>query len=284
MANLGNPPPSGTFLFQASGRTCLWLSVLAALLAAMGSVLGLLVPSIYAKLTPAFLPQAYAQDVANLAIAIPAMVVLAALSLRGSLRAYLLWLGVVIFMVYNYVIYAFSVPFGPVFFLWVAVLGLCLYALIGGIASARHEAIRLRFASPGRLRALAWVLMVACVLFALLWLSEDVPALIGGYTPASVADTGLPTNPVHVLDLAFFLPAGILTSVMILRGVPLGYTLAAPLVEFIILTGVPILLTPPVQAAIGQAPGWSVFLPIGTITVVLVVLLSWMLASVRPRE
>ncbi len=284
MSNFGSHGAPATSFLQAYGRIWLWLSIVAACLGAIGSVVGLLVPLIYAKLTAAFLPQAYAQDVGNLAIAAPAIIILAALSLRGSLRAYLLWLGVVIFTVYNYVIYAFSVPFGPLFFLWVAVLGLCIYSLIGGVASARHEAIRARFGSPGRVRTLGWVLIVACVLFALLWLSEDIPALIGGHTPASVAQTGLPTNPVHVLDLGFFLPAGILTGVMLLRGRPLGYTLVAALVVFMILTGIPILLTPPVQAVIGQIPGWSVFLPIGTLTAVLVVLLAWLLASVRAPE
>jgi hypothetical protein len=86
-------------------------------------VIGLAVASIYADLTPAFLPQALAQDIANLMIASPALLILAVLALRGSLRAYLLWLGVLTFTVYNYVIYTFSIPFGSLFLLRVAVLG-----------------------------------------------------------------------------------------------------------------------------------------------------------------
>ena len=50
-------------------------------------------PSIYIRLTPVFLPQALAQDVADLAIASPALLVLAMFALRGSLRAYLLSAG-----------------------------------------------------------------------------------------------------------------------------------------------------------------------------------------------
>lgn len=72
----------------------IWLSILAALIAIAGSVVGLTQSSVYADLTPAFFPQALAQDVANLAVASPAMLILAALGLRGSLRAHLLWLGV----------------------------------------------------------------------------------------------------------------------------------------------------------------------------------------------
>jgi hypothetical protein len=38
---------------------------------------------------------------------------------------------------YNYAIYAFSVHFGPLFLVWVAVLGLALFALIGGLTALR---------------------------------------------------------------------------------------------------------------------------------------------------
>ena len=44
----------------------LWLSIAAALLAVAGSIIALAADSIYAGLTPSFLPQALAQDVANL--------------------------------------------------------------------------------------------------------------------------------------------------------------------------------------------------------------------------
>ena len=122
-----------------------------------------------------------------------------------------------IFTVYNYVIYTVSIPFGPLFLLWVAVLGLCLYALLGGVAAVDHAAVELRFSSRRAVQVVAWFLIVVAVLFGLLWLSEDVPALLSGSTPQSVADMASPTNPVHVLDLAFFLPAVVATGVSLLE-------------------------------------------------------------------
>jgi hypothetical protein len=100
----GPPSTIASQPVSARGYGWLWLSIAAALLAAVGSVVGLAVGRIYAGLTPAFLPQAIAQDIANLAVSAPAMIILAALALRGSLHASLLWLGVVAFTVYNYVI------------------------------------------------------------------------------------------------------------------------------------------------------------------------------------
>lgn len=259
------------------------LSIAAALLAFVGSLGGLLLPSIYSQLTPAFLSQAFAQDLANLFLVSPVMLLSAVLALKGSLRAYLLWLGFVVFTVYNYVIYTFSVPFGSLFILWIAVLGLSTYALIGGIASADHAQIQSNFTSATRARVVAWVLLVAAVVFAVLWLSEDVPALLAGTAPASLAALGVPTNPVHILDLAFFLPAAVLNAVMLLRRMPLAHTLAPPLLVFMLLTALPILLTPLVQSSIGQTPTWAVAAPIGAFTVALVALLLWLMASIRDR-
>jgi len=259
----------------------LWLSIAAALLAIAGSLNGLLAPSIYSGLTEAFLPQAIAQDAANVVLVSPFMIVLAVLALRNSLRAYLLWLGVVTFTVYNYVIYTFSIPFGYLFPLWVAVLGLSIYALIGGIAEARHEAIRASYLRPGRVKVTAWVLIIVAVFFAFVWLSEDVPALLAGTAPASVTAMALPTNPVHILDLAFFLPAVIVTGAMLIKQIAFGYTLAPAFLVFLVLTGVPILLTPVVQPLVDQSPAWGVTLPIGVLTLVLVVILGWLVASIR---
>ena len=258
----------------------MWLSVAAALLAMAGNIVGLLKPSIYSGLTPAFLPQAFAQDLANLIVVSPAMLVLAALALRGSLRAYLLWLGTVVFTVYNYVIYTFSVPFGPLFLLWVAVFGLSIYALIGGISSADHPRVKASFTRARPVHVMAWVLIVIAVLFAFVWLSEDITALLSGTAPASVRDMGLPTNPVHVLDLALVLPAVFATGIMLLKGAPLGYTMAPAFIVLLILTGVAIILTPVVQTVIGQTPAWQVAIPIGVLTANLLGLLAWTVSSV----
>jgi cation transport ATPase len=91
----------------------------------------------------------------------------------------------------------------------------------------------------------------------------------------------VPTNPVHVLDLSFFLPAVIITGVLLLKRRPLGYTLATAFMAFLTLTGIPILITPIVQARRGETAGWGVLLPIGTLTAVLLYLLMWLLSTVR---
>src|SRR6266487_2991847 len=64
-----------------------------------------------------------------------------------------------------------------------------------------------------------------------------------GKIPQSITESGLLTNPVHALDLGLYLPAMIITSMLLWRRKLLGYTFAIPLLVFSVLTGIGILAT-----------------------------------------
>jgi hypothetical protein len=71
---------------------------------------------------------------------------------------------------------------------------------------------------------------------------------------------------------------------MLIKRKPLGYSLAPAFIVFLILTGIPILITPVVQSVRGETAAWGVMVPIGTLTVLLLGLLIWLLSTVRPKE
>lgn len=239
------------------------LSAGAALLGMAGSAWGLLATdSVYGRETSALSNAAAAQDLVNLVLVGPLLLILAVRAYRGSLRSWMCWLGCVAFTVYNYAIYVFSIHFGPLFLVWVMVLGLSLFALIGGLTSMDLSALAARF-SGRPVRLPGWFLIIVAVLFALLWLTEIVPDLIAGRPSASATDWKVPTNPVHVLDLAFFLPAACLSGVLLLRHHQLGYGTVAGQLVWVALTCLPILLTPFVANLRGDEAGWAVMGPIG---------------------
>lgn len=265
---------------QLPARRWLRLSIGAALIAWAGSVVALATDS-YALLTPAFLPQALAQDLVNIVLAAPALVACAVMAMRGSARAYLVWLGVLAFTVYNYVIYVFSIDFGALYPLWTAVLGLCLFALIGGLQALPGETLAAHFQSDRAARVAAWVLLVVAGLFALIWLKEDLPALIAGAPQQSAVDLNVPTNPVHTLDYIAFLPGAFLVGVGLLRQRALAYPAVAAFLVFMVLTCVPILVTPFVQAVIGQTSAWGLLAPIGILAVIMLATVAWFLATLH---
>jgi hypothetical protein len=238
-----------------------WLTLSVALLAAAGLFAA---DRIYNQETSVLFDQATAQDVVTLLPVTPLLAFLAVSARRGSLSAFLCLPGLLAFTVYNYAIYAFSIHFGPLFLVWVAILGLSIFALVGALATADMPAIKQRFAGRAMPRP-AWFLIVVAVLFLLLWLSEIVPSLLAGDPSRSARDWNVPTNPVHVLDPAFFLPAAVTSGILLLRRGPLGYATAAGQLVWIALTCVPILITPLVANARGHAPGWAVTLPNGVL-------------------
>ncbi|MCZ3386128.1 MAG: hypothetical protein LH630_03985 [Actinomycetia bacterium] len=242
------------------------LSLATAALGAIGSVIALLdVQRFYGAETEFFIDQAIAQDVVNLAIVMPLMAFFTWQALRGSAASYLVWLGFLTFTVYNYFIYTFSIHFGPLFLLWVAALGTSIFALVGGSlsldANAVGNALDLR-----KQRLAAGFLMLTAVLFAFLWLSDIVPALVDGAAPTAATDVNLPTNPVHVLDLAFFLPAVAIVGGSLWQRRALGYAAAPAMLIFLAITGLPVLATVFVADARGNEPAWQLLGPIGVIT------------------
>jgi hypothetical protein len=76
----------------------------------------------------------------------------------------------------------------------------------------------------------------------------------------------------------------IITGILLFKRKPLAYTLAPSFIVFLILTDIPILLTPVIQAARGETATWGVVVPIGTLTAVLLALLVWLLSTIRPQE
>ena len=183
------------------------LSVGAGVLSIIGGLVGLLAPQwIYGRETSALADAATAQDIVGVVVVAPLLLILGVRAVRGSFRSWLCWLGCLSFTAYNYLIYAFSIHFGPLFMVWVAVLALSLFALIGGLTTLPRSEALAQFAQAP-VRFTGWFLIAVAVLFGLLWLSQIVPELLTGQPSSSAAEWNLPTNPVHVLDLAFFLPA-----------------------------------------------------------------------------
>jgi hypothetical protein len=95
-------------------KTSLWLSVIDALLVLLASVAGIFLKGIYARETPSGALQAIGQDIVNLA----AVVVLCSAAYfvsKGSVKAFLVWSGVLLYLLYGYSIYAFDIHFNRLF-------------------------------------------------------------------------------------------------------------------------------------------------------------------------
>jgi len=204
------------------------------------SYLGITQKDTYAQESLNWATQAIGQDYVNLFLALPAILICSYFLLRGSLRAYLVWLGVLVYMIYSYVLYAFFVHFGPNFLIYVAILGLSFYSAAGSLMEfdlgnpidAFHN---VRIAFP---RALLAAIGIA---FYFLWLNDIIRALLSDSLPSGVSETGLAVNPIQVMDMAFILPGSLIASYLLGQKKLGGYIFAVPLLVFFSIMGVAII-------------------------------------------
>jgi len=214
----------------------LWLSAFVSILVTITSLSGIFLERTYFRETKAWEVQAIGLDYANLAVVILLLVSTYYVS-KNSLRAYLVWLGAYIYIIYAFTIYAFAIHFNFLFLIYIIILGVSFYTLVGGLKAVDTTNLFASFLLNTKSKIVSALLMIIGILFSLLWLSEIVPSLLSNEIPPSLVETGLWVNPVHVLDLAFILPGMIITSVLLWRRNMLGFLLAVPLMVFSVTMG-----------------------------------------------
>ncbi|MDP9255671.1 MAG: hypothetical protein M3Q31_03830, partial [Actinomycetota bacterium] len=179
-------------------------------------------------------------------------------------------------------IYCFDVHWSRLFLLDVAVFGLSVYALIAALVSVDLMRVRSGFPTGARFHSTAAALLSIAVLFGALWLSIEIPAAVRGTAPAELRDVALPTNPVHVLDLAIFLPAVAISGLLLYRRRPLGYLLAPVMLAALSAVGVGIVALMLVSAHRGLSASPVAIAMVAGLVVVQLALLVRMLRAATP--
>ena len=208
------------------------LSLPLAILLAVGALGGILLPAVYAHEHPHWAAQGIGQDWADLVFAAPALALAAFFTLKGSRLFALLLAGTLSYALYSLVLYSFFVHFGPLFLVYTWALGLAFFALVTLVGDLRAEGVEEWFPPDAPVAIAGGIAVLVGVAYALLWLSEVVPALTAGAPLKSAAESGLVTNPVQVLDLGVVLPAFVVGGVALARRRPLGYWLAPTMLGF----------------------------------------------------
>ena len=216
-------------------RMILLLTTPLVLLVVLVSMAGLYIPDFYAKETVNWAVQSRGQDFADLFLVTPVLLCSAWFAYKGYHAGFLVWTGVLIYLVYTFLLYCFDVHFNMLFPLYTATLGLSFYALVYSVYRAFQEKMRPPHIDKRLSKVTGIYLIGLAALFYMLWLSEIVPAVLAGTVPQNVMDTGLPTNGVQVIDLAVFLPGMFIAGLLLLRQHSIGYLLAPPFLTFFVL-------------------------------------------------
>lgn len=225
---------------QQNNKPVLWLTFPLAVLVIVASLVPLGANDFYAGETINWQAQSIGQDMVNLYLVVPCLVVSAWLASRNKKGFLFIWAGVVTYLLYTFIIYCFAVHFNQLFLVFCMALGLSFFSLVwffGSHLKNPGEATDFREV-PRKLTGINFLALA--VVFYFLWLSEIIPAVVSNEIPKSVEETGLITNAVHVIDLSVFLPAVLISGIFLLRRKTIGFIMAPLLLTFFILMNITI--------------------------------------------
>jgi len=262
-----------TMLKKKHDTIILLLSVPLAILTAIASYAGIFVESTYARESTLYASQGIGQDIVNLFIVVPILLISSFYASRKSKPGLLVWSGAIFYLAYSYTIYSFGLHFNQLFILYCAILGLSFYSFVYFILSAHKVNTAELFSDKISTRSTGVFLIVIAVLFYFIWLSELIPSINQNVTPKSVIESGLLINPVHVLDLAICLPALLLTGIALIKKRSIGFLLAPAMLIFCIFMAIAIAAMVLVMKSKGLDTDFVLFMIFGIITVISIFIL-----------
>lgn len=262
-------------------KILLLLSIPITILLLIASFSGIFVPETYARNTLSYAAQGIGQDLVNFFIISPVFIISAILYYKNNRRAMFIWAGSLSYILYTYVIYGFAQPFNFLFLVYCAILGLSFYTFLYFLHTKINDPIKEWYKENAPIKPVIIYSLIIALLFYLVWLSEIILALLQNKIPESITENGLITNAVHVLDLALFLPALIISAVWLKRENKYGYLFSPILIIFTVFMGSAILCMIIAMELLGVATDIGMMVIFLTITALSVVISVLLLRSIK---
>lgn len=187
------------------------------------------------------------QDLVSLIFA-PLLAWMIALALRGSLRAVVVWMGIMVYVAYYYAFYGFDFVYTPFYPLYLALMGMSVFSLVGLLVAFDKERLLASIDQGMPVRFIAIVLGMTLV-FAPIWLAM----VYQGIRTQQPQDTDL----VLVFDLPYLIPACVLAAIMIWQRKPLGYLISGPLLFKAAVSGLLLSGGELLKLQRGTVPAWD---------------------------
>ncbi|MFX3626082.1 MAG: hypothetical protein ACN6I4_01875 [bacterium] len=242
---------------------------------------GLYNPSAYLFETENWQVQAKGQDIINMLVVVPLLLITAIGVFLKKSKFIWLWAGIIFYILYTFVIYCFNIHFNSYFLLYCLVLSVAFYAFIYLLHHLFTKSDFYIIKSGIVHNTTGIYLLLIGVLFYFLWLSAIVPSILDNEVPKELTETGLFTNPVHVIDLSILLPAFIINGVYLLRKNRNAVLLGIAFFSFTIVMNITIGFLAYYMVAKNVADDNSVLYIMAALTIISSTLLAFMLKSIN---
>jgi len=234
-------------------RTALKLSIALALLAIIATVGGLAWSDLYrdSELIKAVW---FVNDLITLIIAVPLLLGSMVYSLKGSLKAQLVWIGSLWYLLYNYVFYLYGAQFNNFFLLYVLLFSLSVYALVITMSNLDIGLVKKRIKEQAPVRAISGFLFFFAFALGMPWIAMALSFKISGEMPP------FETTIVVATDLSFLVSVLLFSAILLWKRNPWGFVIAA----MIMLKGLlyPLVLIIGGTLAYFRTGTWDSFIPL----------------------
>jgi hypothetical protein len=166
-------------------------------------------------------------DLITLVGAAPALAIALITARRGSTRAQLIWMGMLAYMLYNYVFYLYGAAFNRFFLLYAALVPLSVAALIASVSNLDASSISQAFHPRTPIKWISGYMLVFGLLLGGMWIAMSLSFVASGQVPGPITQTGHPTGVVFATDLALLVPGLLAGAALLWRRRPWGFVLAA---------------------------------------------------------
>lgn len=180
---------------------------------------------LYANNARALVAEGVGWDIFTLFVAVPAIFVASVLVARGSFRGRLFALGLLGYLLYQYLEYAVTWAFGPLFLVFVVIYAASLAGIVWIGVDVARDGLARRFTDDFPRRSWATLSVTMAVLLTVLWVQRIVATLDGDLIGGGL--TSETTMTVQALDLGLVVPASAFVAVLAWRRSPAGYAMAA---------------------------------------------------------
>jgi len=237
------------------------------------SLTGILISDFYSAETANWQAQSIGQDIVDLFVIVPCLIITSVFAYRNNNKTRLLWGGVLCYLIYTFIIYCFGVHFNRLFVVYCFTLGLSFYSFLYFFLHRNQEQVQLK--SKLLTKIIAIYFLIISVGFYVLWLSEIIPSAVQNTIPQALIVVGLATNPVHVIDLSVILPGLFITSILLFNKNTLGFILVPVFLVFSILMNITIGALQVIMVQKGIESGLSVLILMSILAIFSAVLLFY---------
>ena len=200
------------------------LSVFIIILATIASAGGLFIENLYQD--NVFVKMAWhTNDIITLTVVVPLMIIAIFLVNKGNFRWFLILLGLLVYVFYNFAFYLFGATFNVFFLIYATLVSLSASSLVLLLSQSSLNSIALNFSEKTPVRWVSgYLFMIAFMLF-IVEFSMIIPFLTSNKIPETIKLTGTKTSIVFALDFSMVIPISIIAAILLWKRRSWGFVM-----------------------------------------------------------